>query len=238
MPRVARIVMPQMPHHVVQRGNNRQSVFFTDDDRRVYLAMLREESQRFGLQVVGYCLMTNHLHLIAVPAREESLAKAVGRAHFRYTQYINRTHRRSGHLWQNRFYSCTLDDLHLWRAMRYVERNPVRAKIVRVPWRYPWSSAPAHVGEPDPSGQLDLTAWAAEWKPEKWREVLREPDDPEDSTKLRRCTHRGRPLASDSFLSKLEHKLNRRLRPLPVGRPRKPRANGEGTTVIQKGTGK
>ncbi len=86
MPRVARIVMPQMPHHVVQRGNNRQSVFFTDDDRRVYLAMLREESQRFGLQVVGYCLMTNHLHLIAVPAREESLAKAVGRAHFPKTR--------------------------------------------------------------------------------------------------------------------------------------------------------
>ena len=91
-------------------------------------------------------------------------------------------------------------ELHLWRALRYVERNPVRAKVVRVPWRYSWSSAPAHVGEPDPSGQLDLTAWAREWKPESWRETLREPDDPDDSAKPRTCTHRGRPLATDSFL--------------------------------------
>ncbi len=90
-------------------------------------------------------------------------------------------------------------ELHLWRALRYGERNPVRAKVARMPWRYSWSSAPAHVGEPDPSGQLDLTAWAREWKPESWRETLREPDDPDDSAKLRTCTHRGRPLATDSF---------------------------------------
>src|SRR5216110_2383019 len=89
MPRTARIVVPQAPHHVTQRGNNRQDVFFVDDDRRMYLKILGEQCRRFGLSVLGYCLMNNHVHLIAVPARNDSLAKALGRAHWRYTQYIN-----------------------------------------------------------------------------------------------------------------------------------------------------
>ena len=131
MPRVARIVLEGQPHHITQRGNNRQDVFFLADDRLAYLELLRIHGERFGFRVLGYCLMTNHVHLIGVPARQESLAKAVGRTNFRYTQYINRMHGRSGHLWQNRFYSCALDDVHLCRAMCYVEQNPVRAKMVR-----------------------------------------------------------------------------------------------------------
>jgi putative transposase len=221
MPRVARIVLPGLPHHVTQRGNNRQDVFFVDDDRRVYLELLKAQSERFGLSVVSYCLMTNHVHIVGTPEREESLAKAVGRTHFLYTQYVNRMHGRSGHLWQNRFFSCALEDVHLWRALCYVERNPVRAKRVRVAWRYPWSSAAAHTGERDRSGLLDLTEWAKHWKAEAWKEALRTPEDESELSTLRISTHRGRPLATDSFLSKLEHKLGRRLRPLSVGRPKK-----------------
>ena len=127
MLRVARIVVPGCPHHVTQRGNNRQDVFFVEDDWRTYLRILREQSKRFGLSVDGYCLMTNHVHLVAVPTSENSLAKAVGRTHWLYTQYVNRLHRRSGHLWQNRFFSCALDESHCWQALAYVERNPVRA---------------------------------------------------------------------------------------------------------------
>jgi len=127
MPRVARIVIPGVPHHITQRGNNRLAVFFVDDDRRVYLELLRAQSERFGLKVLGYCLMTNHVHLVATPAGEESLAKAVGRTHFLYTQYVNRLHRRSGHLWQNRFYSCALDEVHLWRAGRIWGRSFIRS---------------------------------------------------------------------------------------------------------------
>ncbi len=104
MPRMARIVIPGQPHHVVQRGNNRQDVFFVDDDRRAYLEFLREHCERFGFNVLGYCLMTNHIHLVGTPASEDSLAKAIGRTHFRYSQYVNRLHGRSGHLWQNRFF--------------------------------------------------------------------------------------------------------------------------------------
>jgi putative transposase len=221
MPRVARIVVPGVPHHITQRGNNRLDVFFVDDDRRAYLDMLGEQADRFGLTVLGYCLMGNHVHLIAVPAGEESLAKAVGRTHFLYTQYVNRLHRRSGHLWQNRFFSCALDDVHLWRALSYVERNPVRARLTRSAWTYPWSSAAAHVGRDKPVGLLEMSPWRAVWTPAKWRAEIAEPEAADWLTQFRLNTHRGRPLGSDSFVSKLEHLLNRRLRPLPIGRPRK-----------------
>jgi len=223
MPRVARIVIPGLPHHVTQRGNNRQDVFFVDDHRRAYLELLKEQSEAHDLQVLGYCLMSNHVHLIAVPPSEEALARAIGRTHFLYARYVNRFHRRSGHLWQNRFFSCGLGESHLCRAMSYMERNPVRARLVRAAWRYPWSSAAAHTGGKDGSGLLDLSAWAEEWSPAKWQEKLRRPEDEKELERIRRSTHTGRPLATDSILSRLEHKLGRRLRALPIGRPPKPR---------------
>ena len=147
MPRLARTVAVGCAHHITQRGNNRQDVFFVDDDRRVYLELLGEQAEKYGLQIEGYCLMSNHVHLVAVPKAEEALAKAVGRTHFRYTQYINRFHKRNGHLWQGRFYSCALDTRHFWLALKYIERNPVRVRLCRKPWRYEWSSAAAHVDE-------------------------------------------------------------------------------------------
>ena len=211
-------------HHVTQRGNNRQDVFFVDDDRRVYLELLAEQSRRFGLSVQGYCLMTNHVHLLATPAGPDSLAKALGRTHFLYTQYVNRLHGRSGHLWQNRFYSCALDEPHQWAALAYVERNPVRARLVRLAWRYEWSSAAAHCGlAEDPSGLLDLPAWRRQRRGPDWQAALRQPADEAQTALLRLCTHTGRPLGSDSFLAKLETLLGRRLRALPRGRPKKRR---------------
>jgi putative transposase len=207
---------------VTQRGNNSEDVFFVDDDRTTYLGMLAEEAERYGLAVEGYCLMTNHVHLIVTPRSEEALAKALGRTHYRYAQYINHMHGRSGHLWQNRFYSCALDGGHYWRAMVYVEQNPVRARIVRCPWRYVWSSAAAHCGQgPDRSGLLDLGAWGKAIVGKRWQETLAELLPREALSTLRLSTHRGRPLGSDRFLAKIESLLGRRLRPLPVGRPRK-----------------
>jgi putative transposase len=230
MPRIARIVVPGVAHHVSQRGNNRQDVFFTDDDRRLYLKLLREQSQRFGLSVLAYCLMTNHVHLVVVPQQRDSLPLAVGRTHWLYTQAINRLHGRAGHLWQNRFYSCALDDEHLLHGVCYGERNPVRARIVRLAWRYPWSSAAAHVGEADASGVLDLAAWRRRYSPAQWRKILQRPEDEMMATRLESALRTGRPLASDRWLAKLEAKLNRRLRPMPVGRPRKrkPAPRGKG----------
>ena len=222
MSRTARIVIPGCPHHVTQRGNNRQDVFFTDADRTHYLDLLAEQSERFGLTVEGYCLMTNHVHLVVTPRREESLAKAVGRTNLYYTRHINRLHGRCGHLWQDRFFSTPVDDEHFWSAMIYVERNPVRARTVRKPWRYRWSSAAAHVDGVDPTGLLDMAAWRGRLAPGvDWREAISQPQDEAVEQRLRSWANRGCPLGSDTFISKLEAKLNRRLRPQPRGRPKK-----------------
>ena len=205
---------------MTQRGNNRQDVFFVEEDRKIYLEILQRQAARYGAEIAGYCLMTNHVHLILTPHNDEALAKAIGRTHFIYTQYINRLHKRSGHLWQNRFYSCPLDNRHFLEAMRYIECNPVRAGIVRKPWRYPFSSAAAHVGEPDTTGLLNMRHWQKQTQTLDWRQCLLKRLPKENLNRIRRQTHTGRPLATDSLLSKLEKKLNRRLRPHPVGRPK------------------
>ena len=221
MPRFARAVAVDCPHHITQRGNNRQDVFFVPDDYELYLAVLREQAERYGLEVHAWCLMTNHVHLVATPRRADSLAKAVGRTHWLYSQTINRLHGRSGHLWQGRFYSCALDSDHFWSAVKYVERNPVRVRRHRKAWLYEWSSAAAHCGGKDASGLLDLGWWAERWTADEWEAELAARDDAEVVHALCRATSRGRPLGSDSFISKLEKHIGRRLRPLPVGRPRK-----------------
>jgi putative transposase len=218
MPRVARIVIPGCPHHITQRGNNRQDVFFVDDDRRVYLELLSAQSARYGLDIHAYALMTNHVHLVATPRRKDSLARAVGRAHYFYTLYVNRLHGRAGHLWQNRFFSTALDDAHLWTALTYVERNPVRAGLVRRAWRYEWSSAAAHCGKSSPPVWLEEKLFRRLLAGRNWREALTQPQDDKTLDLMRRHTLTGRPLGSDSFLSKIETAIGRRLRPLTPGR--------------------
>jgi putative transposase len=223
MARTARIVIGDAPHHLTQRGNNRQDVFFLDDDRAVYLKFLAEQCRRHRVSILGYCLMNNHVHLIAVPQGVDALAKAIGRTHWLYAQYVNRLHRRSGHLWQNRFYSNPLDEEHCLLAMRYVERNPIRAGLCRVARRYLWSSAATHCGEKDKTGLLDLSGWKELAGGLDWEAELSVDLPAEESRRLRSHAHTGRPLAADGWLSKLEHSLGRRLRPLPVGRPKKTR---------------
>ena len=220
MPRLARIVITGVPHHVVQRGNNGQDVFFVDADRSVYLEFLAEHAERFGATVLGYCLMTNHVHLILKPEKKNALAKVVGRTHFRYAQHINRFHGRRGHLWEGRFHSCALDEEHFWRAMRYVEQNPVRAGVAGSAWDYRWSSAEAHVGVGDGSGLLDMAWWEGAMGASAWRRVLRRGMRKADVSFLRKNTLRGWPLAGDRAIAKFEKLLGRRLRPLPAGRPK------------------
>ena len=130
MARLARVVAVGEPHHLTQRGNNRQQTFFDDHDRQTYCRLLGEQAQRAGIQVLGYCLMTNHVHLVAVPERADSFARGLGRAHYLYARALHERRGGSGHLWQNRFFSCPLDRDHLWTALRYVDLNPVRAGLV------------------------------------------------------------------------------------------------------------
>lgn len=221
MPRKARIVIPNFPHHITQRGNNKQDVFFVDDDREKFLCLLKEQSARFGMIIDGFCLMTNHIHIIATPNEKHSLAKTMGRINLLYSQYINYMHGRTGHLWQNRFFSCPLDAKHYFTALSYIEQNPVRAKMVRYPWSYRWSSAAFHIGREDEFGLMDRNKWKRKSSPLDWRMVLREKLERLDMDRLRVHCRTGRPLGTDKFISKLETALGRRLRALPVGRPKK-----------------
>ena len=221
MPRSARIVIPGIPHHITHRGNNRQEIFFTAGDRQLYLKLLAELCQQHGLEIMGYCLMTNHIHLVGIPRAEASLALAVGRAHFQFTLYFNKRYHRSGHLWQNRFYSCPMDDEHTSTALSYLERNPVRAGLCESAWAYPWSSALAHIGEGDATGMLDLAKWCERIAFSDWQTILSAPEDDALLGRIRDATYLGRPLGSQAFVKQFEERLGRSVQPRGIGRPSK-----------------
>src|SRR4051794_41152445 len=141
MPRFARAVVPDAYHHVTQRGNARRDVFFSPQDRHVYLGLLKEYSMHYGLRVMGYSLMTNHVHLVVKPTDQHGLAKTMREIHGRYSRYRNAIDQSNEHVWQCRFYSCAFEGLHLASVMRYVELNPVRAGLVAHAGDYAWSSA-------------------------------------------------------------------------------------------------
>jgi REP element-mobilizing transposase RayT len=155
MARVARYVAPGVAHDIAQRGTARQIVFRTRADRRVHLGLLREQASFLGLSILAYCLMSNHIHLIAVPPEEDSLAILLRRVHGRFAQYFNARQSRSGLLWQKRFYSCPLGPGHLWTAIRYAELNPVRAGLAVEPAAYEWPSASVHFAGLDTRRLLD-----------------------------------------------------------------------------------
>src|SRR5277367_5266883 len=171
MARLPRVAIPDLPHHVTQRGNARQPVFAHDSDRATYLQLLRQYCELYQVALLGYCLMSNHVHLIAVPRTTTALADALRHTHGRYAAYWNARLASSGHVWQGRFYSCPLDELHLEEALRYVELNPVRARMVANPVQWKWSSAAAHCADV-PNAGLDMTRWQAHWTAAAWREYL------------------------------------------------------------------
>jgi len=215
------VVVVDVPHHVTQRGNARQAILSSDSDRRTYLELLREYSQLYGLSLLGYCLMSNHVHLIAVPRRPESLAHSLKQTHGRYASYWNAQQSSSGHVWQGRFYSCPLDERHLWEALRYVELNPVRAAMVAAPEHWPWSSAAAHCGLLAPDHFLEKSRWHSRWTVEEWRAFLAAAALPEEFNALRSCTHTGRPLGDADFVTTLERRMQRTLAPRKAGRHKK-----------------
>jgi putative transposase len=222
MSRIARVAIPDVPYHLTQRGNGRRTIFYNDTDRRIYLDLLTRYAEEHRVAVWAYCLMSNHVHIVAVPQRPDSLARALGRTHACYARYRNLVDRGCGHVWEARYFSCPLDRAHLWRAVAYVERNPVRAGVVEAASDYPWSSARAHLGEHPPPPLLHLGVWQTLYDPRQWRLVLREGVDEADfQERIREASKRGRPLGSDGFVEKLEQEAGRRLRPNPPGRPRK-----------------
>ncbi len=223
MARIARVVAPGVPHHITQRGNRRQETFFFDADYDAYVELMAEWCAARGVEVWAYCLMPNHVHLIAVPESEDGLRRAIGEAHRRYTRMVNFRERWRGHLWQGRFASFPMDAAHTYRCARYVELNPVRAGLVNRPRDWRWSSARAHLtGKDDKLARVKpLLDMAGDW-----REFLSGGAEAGLAQAIRRHERTGRPLGDDGFVEGLEKRLGRvlrRQRPGPKPRRRRRR---------------
>jgi putative transposase len=212
---MARVVVPGSPHHITQRGIRRSDIFRDQADRELYLKLFDEASHRFKLRVCAYCLMTNHVHFIAIPEDSKSIWKTLQRCHEIYAARFNQKYGLSGHLWQGRAFSCVLSEAHFWSAVRYVERNPVRAGMVAGAQDYRWSSARAHCDAI--SDNLLAPEWAVMGEPRRWAESLRDDGDENVERIIRKNTFTGRPCGNADFVRDVETKVGRRLSPRKPG---------------------
>ncbi|HZL00294.1 MAG TPA: transposase [Caulobacteraceae bacterium] len=218
MPRQPRVVVPDQPHHVTQRGNRRSPIFFEAGDEQIYLDLMVRECRRREVGIWAYCLMPNHVHLVLTPRSADGLGLAVGEAHRRYTNYVNIRGGWTGHLFQSRFASVAMDEAHVLAAFRYISLNPVRARLVARAEDWAWSSARAHIKGVDDGvvavapalarfdGFADLLAAGAE-------------DEADRFAALRAAETTGRPVGSAAFIAGLERRLGRALAAPRRGRP-------------------
>ncbi len=213
MARIARIIAPDYPHHVTQRGNRRQPTFFCEDDYLVYIDLMAQWCRHYHVDIWSWCLMPNHVHLIAVPRTTEGLARAIGEAHRRYTRHVNFREGWRGHLWQGRFASFPMDQQHLLATARYIEMNPVAANLVEHPQDYRWSSARAHLAGKD--DELVKVAPLLGLVPE-WEDFLSLSSE-DELDRLHRHERTGRPLGNQAFVETLEQTLGRVLHPQKPG---------------------
>jgi putative transposase len=209
MTRLARIVIPGLPHHVTQRGNRRERIFFSDEDYQFYLDELVAASRKAGSEIWAWCLMPNHVHLLIVPDNEDGLRQTVANAHRRYAARLNARNRWTGHVWQGRYGSVIMDEAHLYNAWAYICLNPVRARLVTSAQDWPWSSARAHL-----SGQPDgiTTLAPAQKRIDDFQTYLEHASHSADFGPLRGSEITGRPIGSAAFLEGLEIKTGRTLK--------------------------
>ena len=222
MARLARVVAAGLPHHVTQRGNRRQPVFFGEADYETYRTLLAEGCRAAGVAVWAYCLLPDHVHLILVPSDADGLRAALGEAHRRYTRHVNFREGWRGYLWQGRFASFPVDEPHLLACARHVELNPVRAGLAASARAWRWSSARAHLRGKDDGlvAVAPLLARAPDWKA-----FLRADLGEEELAAIRSAGRTGRPLGSAKFVARLEKRLKRPLaRRKPGPKPKRERA--------------
>ncbi|HNV69110.1 MAG TPA: transposase [Candidatus Ozemobacteraceae bacterium] len=222
MARLARLVISGVPHYITQRGNRAQEVFLRESDYRDYRSLMAEWCGRQKIEIWAYCLMPNHIHLIAVPPDPDALQNAIGEAHRRYTRLVNAREGWCGHLWQGRFGSFPMDDRSLLEAARSIELKPVRAGLARSPGEYPWSSAAAHLAGAD-DGLTVVKPLLS--RVDSWGGFLRQKCDEESDTRFQRHANTGKPLGSDEFIRRLELQTGRQLFPKKPGRKRKETAD-------------
>lgn len=226
MPRPPRLILPGVAVHITQRGNNRSDCFRRDGDYMLYLLHLREVAGKLGCHMHAYCLMTNHVHLLLTPPSPESCTVLMRNLGQRYVQHFNKAHGRSGTLWEGRFRSFLVESArYVLACHRYIEQNPVRAKIVHGPADYPWSSHRANAGlRPDPLVTPHPEYLALSEDPAKriqaYRDLFGEAPDLSDAKRIREATHSGLPLGSEAFKARMEIDLGRKLRHGKPGRPK------------------
>ena len=194
------------------------AIFQSDEDRRCYLQHVKEETERFGVEILSWCLMTNHVHFIAVPKEEASFARGFGEAHRKYTRMKNFADGVRGYLFQGRFSSCVLDERHLMAAAHYVETNPVRAGMVKAAWDYPWSSAAYHTGQSETD--ILVADRSLMGLVEDWQAFFADAENQQPEA-LRLATRTGHPAGGPAFIESLEHLTGRTLKPVKRGRPAK-----------------
>ncbi len=223
MTRPARFVAVGFPHHITQRGNQQQKTFKKEEDYLNYLKLTCVYTKKYALSVIAFCLMPNHVHFVAIPRRLESMSRTFQFSHMTYTQYFNESYDLKGHLWKNRFFSCALDERHLYEAVRYVENNPVKAGLVKYAENWKWSSASAHLHRN--ARFLDLDRVFDFVDVPDWKEYLRERMDETVIKNIRVNTMKGRPAGNRDFIQNLSKKFGISLEPKPMGRPNSRRAN-------------
>ncbi|NVO13045.1 MAG: transposase [Rhodoplanes sp.] len=214
MARLARVVVPDHPHHVTQRGNGRARTFFGDDDYALYRDLLAEHCRTAGVAIWAWCLMPNHVHLILVPADADGLRRALAPVHRRYAGIVQARRRRTGHFWQGRFGAVALDEAHLFAALAYVALNPVRARLVARARDWRWASTRAQLTGRDDG--LTATAPVRERIPD-FAAFLAGAEDAEAFARLRSAESIGRPLGDEMFLAAVERSTGRKLRPAKRG---------------------
>lgn len=221
MARMARLVIPGIPHVVTQRGQPGELTFFDAEDYRAYLELMAAGCGKWAVDIWAYCLMPDHVHLIVAPAAREGMGRAIGEAHRLYARWIRARRGGRGGLWQGRFASFPMDEESLIRAARYVELNPVRAKLAAEPGEYPWSSARAHLeGRDDDLVRVSPLLGRIR----NWRLFLQGEAPPGEVEQMRAHERTGRPLGSPRFIGSLEKLLGKRLTPKKPGpKPRRRR---------------
>jgi len=227
MPRRARLRVAGVPHHVIQRGNNRSPSFFADEDYRFYLICLQRGAERYQCAIHAYVLMTNHVHLLVSPGTEDGLSLMMRYVGSRYVQYVNYVYDRTGTLWEGRFRSSLIEsERYLLTCYRYIESSPVRARIVGSPGQYPWSSYAHHAAGREDRVVRDHPIYVALGttpyeRQRAYRELFRQPLDSEELEEIRASVNEGLVLGGDRFKDAIERAAARRVRPGNGGRPRK-----------------
>ncbi|MGI9271515.1 MAG: REP-associated tyrosine transposase [Woeseiaceae bacterium] len=201
MPRIPRVVIPNMPHHVTQRGARKQQTFFGESDYRMYVDLLARAKEKSKVEIWAYCLMPNHVHLVVVPDQTNSLARLLRETHGEYARRINQREGWQGHLWQERYHSFVMDENHLLATVRYVERNPVRAGLCSSPDQWPWSSVHAYL-----SGSDDdiVSVRPMQERIVDWMKYLSVDNSGDQLDAIRSHTNSGRPIGSPAFMQHIE----------------------------------